>query len=146
MKQITLILLLFCLQNVLFSQTDNDYISFTYAEFRGGYGVSIFGAGLKEKYEAGNFSRSGGGLATLSAYHKFKKINHLNFGLKYKSLGAGPSQGDNQQEMFFNYWGEAVTMKYFLFDKNARKGIYLQGDYLSNFFRIRRRFYANWAR
>jgi hypothetical protein len=129
MKQITLILLLFCLQNTLFSQTEDENISFTYAEFRGGYGVSIFGAGLKEKYQAGNFSRSGGGLATLSAYHKFKKINYLNVGLKYKSLGAGPARGDNDQEMFFNYWGAAATVKYFPFDKNARKGVYLQGDY-----------------
>ncbi|MFM9911554.1 MAG: hypothetical protein ACKVOW_19685, partial [Chitinophagaceae bacterium] len=87
------------------------------------------GKGLKEKYNAGNFSNSGGGLASLAAYHKFKKINNLNFGLKYKSLGAAPSKGDNGQEMFFNYWGAAIATKYFPLDKNAKKGVYLQGDY-----------------
>ncbi len=104
-------------------------VSFTYAEFRGGYGMSIFGDGLKEKYKAGNFSTSGGGLASLAAFHKFKKVNYWNFGLKYKSLGAAPSKGDNGDEMFFNYWGAAVATKYFPFDKTARRGFYLQGDY-----------------
>ncbi len=107
----------------------NEPVSFTYAEFRGGYGVSIFGNGLKEKYDAGNFSTSGGGLASLAAFHKFKKVNYWNFGLKYKSLGAAPAKGDNGEEMFFNYWGAAVATKYFPFDKTARRGFYLQGDY-----------------
>ena len=111
------------------AQSNENNISFTYAEFRGGYGMSIFGENLKEKYKAGNFSTSGGGLATLAAYHKFKKINYLNFGIKYKSLGAAPAKGDNGQEMFFNYWGAALTLKYFPFDKMAKKGLYLQGDY-----------------
>jgi hypothetical protein len=31
--------------------------------------------------------------------------------------------------MFFNYWGAAATIKYFPFDAEARKGIYVQGDY-----------------
>lgn len=113
----------------MLAQTKKENVSFTVAEFRGGYGVNIFGKGLKEKYDAGNFSSSGGGLASLSAYHKFKKINYLNFGIKYKSLGAAPAKGDNQQEMFFNYWGAAITTKYFPFDRDAKKGIYLQCDY-----------------
>jgi hypothetical protein len=129
MKNTFIVILIICAQTIAFSQTQEEPTSFTYAEFRGGYGISIFGSGLKEKYKAGNFSNSGGGLATLSAYHKFKKINHFNFGLKYKSLGAGPSKGDNGNEMFFNYWGAAVTTKYFPFDKMAKKGLYLQGDY-----------------
>jgi hypothetical protein len=103
--------------------------SFTYAELRSGYGLSFFGQGLKERYNAGNFSSSGGGLVSLAAYHKFKKINALNFGIKYKSLAAAPASGDNGQEMFFNYWGAAITIKYFPFDKNAKKGLYVQGDY-----------------
>lgn len=111
----------------LFAQ--NESVSFTYAEFRGGYGISIFGDGLKEKYKAGNFSTSGGGLASLAAFHKFKKINYWNFGLKYNSLGAAPAKGDNGDEMFFNYWGAAVATKYFPFKKTARQGFYLQGDY-----------------
>ena len=129
MKNLISIIILFFSQTILFAQNKQENVSFTYAEFRGGYGVSIFGKGLKEKYEAGNFSSSGGGLASLAAYHKFKRINYLNFGIKYKSLGAAPAKGDNGQEMFFNYWGAAISAKYFPFDRNAKKGIYLQSDY-----------------
>jgi hypothetical protein len=113
----------------LFAQTNNGRASFTSAEFRTGYGISSFGKGLKEKYDAGNFSTSGGFLASLAVYRKFRSIHYLNFGIKYKSLGAGPSKGDNGQEMFFNYWGAAITTKYFPFDRNAKKGVYVQGDY-----------------
>lgn len=129
MKNRILIIVLLFGQKLLFAQTQKENESFTVAEFRGGYGVNQFGKGLKEKYYAGNFSSSGGGLASLAAYHKFKKINYLNFGIKYKSLGAAPAKGDNEQEMFFNYWGAAITTKYFPFDLDAKKGIYLQGDY-----------------
>ena len=116
-------------QTLLFAQTKDEKVAFTYGEFRAGYGVSFFGEGLKEKYNAGNFSTSAGGLASLALYRKFKKIDYLNFGIKYKSLGAAPAKGDNGQEMFFNYWGAAVSAKYFPFDKTAQKGIYLQADY-----------------
>jgi hypothetical protein len=121
---------IFCLlvQTFLFAQASEN-VSFTVAEFRGGYGINIFGEGLKERYDAGNFASSGGGLASLAAFHKFKHINHLNFGLKYKSLGAAPAKGNNDQEMFFNYWGAAAAIKFFPLDKNAQKGLYLQGDY-----------------
>ncbi len=131
MKNSILVLIILGIQKTAFTQTQTqeEPTSFTYAEFRGGYGVTIFGSGLKEKYDAGNFGTSGGGLASLAAYHKFKKINHFNFGLKYKSLGAGPSTGDNGNEMFFNYWGAALTTKFFPFDKMGKKGLYLQGDY-----------------
>ena len=129
MRNILIITLLLFGQTVLFAQTKPENIAFTVAEFRAGYGVTIFGNGLKEKYNTGNFSRSAGGLASLAAFHKFKKINYLNFGIKYKSLGAGPANGDGGQEMFFNYWGAAIATKYFPFDRNAQKGIYLQGDY-----------------
>jgi hypothetical protein len=129
MKKTIIIVGLLIAQIISFAQTKSENISFTVAEFRGGYGTTQFGSGLKEKYEAGNFSTSGGGLASLAAYRKFKKINYLNFGIKFKSLGAGPSKGDNGQEMFFNYWGAAFTAKYFPFDRNARKGLYLQTDY-----------------
>ncbi len=129
MKTLLSIIILLFGQTSLFAQTQKENISFTVAEFRGGYGVTLFGKGLKEKYDAGNFSSSSGGLASLAAYHKFKKINYLIFGIKYKSLGAGPAKGDNEQEMFFNYWGAAITAKYFPFDRDSKKGIYLQGDY-----------------
>jgi hypothetical protein len=130
MKHIIAITLLF-LSGVttLFAQTKQDNISFTYAEFKLGYGISIFGNGLKERYDAGNFSSSAGGLASLAAYRKFKKINYLNFGIKFKGLGATPSTGDNGQEIFFNYWGSAISVKYFPLDREAKKGIYLQTDY-----------------
>lgn len=129
MKSILLIVVLAFGQAIVFAQTKSENISFTVAEFRAGYGLSIFGSGLKEKYEAGNFSSSGGGLFTLAAFHKFKPINYLTFGIKFKALGAGPAKGDNEQEMFFNYWGSAVSLKYFPFNRDAIKGIYLQGDY-----------------
>ncbi len=129
MKKILIIILILIVQKSIFAQSKKESTSFTVAEFRAGYGVTIFGKGLKERYEAGNFSNSGGGLASLAAYHKFKKINYLNFGIKFKSLGAAPSKGDSNQEMFFNYWGAAITTKYFPLDKDAKKGIYLQGDY-----------------
>jgi len=116
-------------QAVLLAQTKQTNESFTYAEFRGGYGINLFGNGLKERYNSGNFSTSGGGLATLAAFRKFKKVNYLNFGIKYKSLGGAPAKGDNGQEMFFNYWGAAIASKYFPLDRNAKKGIYLQFDY-----------------
>lgn len=129
MKNLLSIMIFLFGHTLVFAQTKQENISFTVAEFRGGYGVNIFGKGLKEKYDIGNFSSSGGGLASLSAYHKFKKINYLNFGIKYKSLGAAPAKGDNGQEMFFNYWGAAITTKYFPFERDAKKGVYLQGDY-----------------
>jgi hypothetical protein len=128
MKNILLIIALIAFKCTnIFAQEER--IFFTVAEFRGGYGISIFGNGLKEKYDAGNFGTSGGGLASLAAFHKFKKVNYWNFGLKFKSLGAAPTKGDNGDEMFFNYWGAAVAAKYFPFDKTARQGLYLQGDF-----------------
>ncbi len=134
MKKSILILFFLILFKIsfVFSQKNSEKeenIAFTCVEFRAGYGTNIFGNGLKERYEAGNFSTSAGFLASLSAYRKFKKINYLNFGITYKSLGASPSRGDNGQEMFFNYWGASVCIKYFPFDKNAKKGIYLRTDY-----------------
>ena len=128
MKNKVLMILFLFGQTMLFAQTKNEKTAFTYGEFRGGYGISSFGEGLKEKYDVGNFSTSGGGLASLALYRKFQKIDYFNFGIKYKSLGAGPSKGDNGQEMFFNYWGAAFSTKYFLFDRTAQKGIYLQAD------------------
>jgi hypothetical protein len=101
----------------------------TYGEFKSGFGVTQFSTGLKERFENGNFSTSGGALFSVAAYRKFKKINHFHFGLKYKSLGSGRSSGDNNEEMFFNFWAAGFSTKYFPFSKSASKGIYLQGDY-----------------
>jgi hypothetical protein len=129
MKNLLFIIILQIGQTMLFAQTKRENISFTRAEFRGGYGINGFGKGLKEKYKAGNFTNSGGGLASLAAFRKFRKINYVNFGIKFKSLGAAPAKGDNGQEMFFNYWGAAIATKYFPLDRDAKKGIYLQGDY-----------------
>lgn len=103
--------------------------AFTYGELKMGYGSTQFSTGLKEKFENGNFSNSGGILSSVAAYRKFSSINNLHFGLKFKALGATAANGDNGQEMFFNFWGTAVTVKYFPFNPTAVKGLFLQGDY-----------------
>ncbi len=103
--------------------------AFTYGEFKVGFGSTQFSSGLRERFEKGNFSSSGGGIATVAAYRKFEKLNHLHFGLKFKGLGASPSSGDNDEEMFFNFWGTAFSTKYFPFNQAAVKGIYVQADY-----------------
>ena len=102
---------------------------FTYGEFKAGYGVTRFQSGLKERYEQGNFSTSGGGLFSVAAYRKFKKADHFHFGLKFKALGAAPSEGDGDEEMFFNFWGAAFSTKYFPFSRSGTQGVYMQGDY-----------------
>jgi hypothetical protein len=129
MKQSILITIIILSNFKISAQSKKENEAFTYAEFRAGYGATSFGKGLQERYNAGNYSSSGGGLASLAAYRKLKKINYANFGIKYKSLGAGPASGDNGAEMFFNYWGAAITSKFFIQDRNAKKGIYMQGDY-----------------
>ncbi|MFM8913464.1 MAG: hypothetical protein ACKOE6_11210 [Flammeovirgaceae bacterium] len=129
MNKLKLILFFLFTATCVSAQTAKRDTSFTYAEIRFGYGVSSFGSGLTEAYEAGNFSTSAGVLATLAAYHKFKRVNHLVFGFKFKSLGAAPSNGDNGQQMFFNYWGAAVTTKYFPLTKSANRGLFLQADF-----------------
>lgn len=103
--------------------------AFTYGEFKVGYGSTQFLSGLKERYEQGNFSASGGSLTSIAAYRKFEKINRFHFGLKFKGLGAAPSVGDLGEEMFFNFWAVAISTKYFPFTKLADKGVYLQADY-----------------
>ena len=103
--------------------------AFTYGELKVGYGVTQFGDGLRERYEAGNFSTSGGVLSSIAAYRKFDNIDHLHFGLKFKAHAAMPSNGDNNQEMFFNFWGAGISTKYFPFSATGNDGLYLQGDY-----------------
>lgn len=103
--------------------------SFTYAEIKSGYGRTLFGSGLKERVEAGNFSASGGGLTSLAAYHKFAKLNHLNAGMRFKGLGAGPATGNGGEEMFFNFWLVGVSARYFPLAAEARAGWFVQADY-----------------
>ena len=103
--------------------------SFTYGEFKFGYGITQFGSGLKEDFEAGNFSASSGGVGTIAAYHKFNKIPFLNFGVKFKALGSAPSSGDDGFEMFFNYWSTGFGLKYFPFQREARSGVFIGADY-----------------
>lgn len=116
-------------QNKSEGTAESNSNEFTCGEFKAGYGITQFNDGLQERFESGNFSTSGGGLFSVAAYRKFNAINHLHFGLKFKALGAGPSAGDNNEEMFFNFWGAAISTKYFPFSKSAAQGIYLQGDY-----------------
>ena len=127
MKNLIMGTIFLFVHTILYAQKER--IAFTYGEFRAGYGVNSFGDGLKEKYNAGNFATSRGGLASLALYRKFKQIDYFNFGIKYKSLGAAPAKGDNGQEFFFNYWGAAFSTKFFPFDHTAQKGLYLQADY-----------------
>lgn len=136
MKRSILLLSAFLLAAVtVFAQTEattfqNENSSgFTYGEFKAGYGVTQFFSGLEDRFEAGNFNPSGGGLYSIAAYRKFNNINHFHFGLKFKALGAAPSEGDNDEELFFNFWGAAISTKYFPGSDSGTKGIYLQGDY-----------------
>ena len=128
MKQLLLTLALI---GALFSLRAQNSTSdaFTYGEFKLGYGTTQFGEGLKPVFEAGNFSASGGLLASIAVYRKFAKLNNFNFGLKFKALGAGPSTNNAGDEMFFNYWGTAVSAKYFPFNRAADKGFFIQGDF-----------------
>lgn len=114
---------------IVMANAQTETSAFTYGEFKSGYGQTQFGSGLAERYNAGNFSASGGGLTSLSAFRKFEKANHLHFGLKFKGLGAAPSMGDNNEEMFFNFWSVAIAAKYFPFSKSGEKGIFLISDY-----------------
>lgn len=123
------LLVLCCLFGASKLQAQSTEQAFTYGEFKSGYGITQFGSGLAARYEAGNFSSSGGGLTTLAAYRKFEALNHLHFGLKFKGLAAGPSQGAGGQEMFFNFWSVAVASKYFPFQAQANKGLFVSGDY-----------------
>jgi hypothetical protein len=104
-------------------------VSFTTGELRTGYGITRFGTGLKEAYEAGGFGTTGGGLYTLAVYRKFARIPYLQLGLKFKALGAGPSMGNNGNELFFNYWNNGFSVKYYPLDRSARKGLIVYGDY-----------------
>lgn len=129
MRMKTIIFWIGCLLGTSSLQAQSSEKGFTYGEFKSGYGITQFGSGLAARYEAGNFSRSGGGLTTLAAYRKFEALNNLHFGLKFKALAAGPAQGDAGQEMFFNFWSVAVATKYFPFQADAKKGLFVSGDY-----------------
>lgn len=122
-----IILMLVCINAN--AQINPEKKSFTYGEFKAGYVANQFGSNLEEQYDAGNFGNSGGGLFTLAAYHKFESINHFNFGGKFSALGASPSKGDNENEMFFNWWGAAISAKYYPLNKNANKGLNFYTDF-----------------
>ena len=128
MKHPLLILALFSTLFTLQAQNGTSD-AFTYGEFKLGYGTTQFGKGLETAFEAGNFSTSGGLLASIAVYRKFSRLNNFNFGLKFKALGAGPATNDAGDEMFFNYWGTAVSAKYFPFNREADQGFFIQGDF-----------------
>ena len=111
------------------AQVGIDKKSFTYGEFKAGYAVSQLGKNLKERFEAGNYSTTGGGLFTLGAYHKFESINYLNFGGKFSALGASPSEATGGNQLFFNWWGAAISAKYYPLNKNANSGFNLYSDF-----------------
>ena len=111
------------------AQVSSERKSFTYGEFKAGYSVSQFGKNLKEAYDAGNYGTTGGGLFTLGAMHKFESINYFNFGGKFSALGATPSEGDNNNQLFFNWWGAAISAKYYPLNKNADEGLNFYTDF-----------------
>ena len=111
------------------AQVGTDKKSFSYGEFKAGYAISQLGKNLKERFEAGNYSTTGGGLFTLGAYHKFESINYFNFGGKFSALGAAPSEGQNGNQLFFNWWGAAISAKYYPLNKNANSGLNLYTDF-----------------
>ncbi len=128
-KSLVFLALNFIVFASLLAQNEREETAFTTGEFRAGYGSTQLGTGLKDAYEAGNFSSTGGGLFTVAVYRKFAKVPYFHFGLKFKALGAGPSKGDNGNEMFFNYWNNGVSVKFYPFDRAARKGLVLFADY-----------------
>lgn len=128
MKTLLSLACLLAVSHVLPAQS-SEKTSFTYAEIKSGYGRTIFGSGLKERVDAGNFSASGGGLTSLAAYHKFAKLNHFNGGMRFKGLGAGPATGNGGEEMFFNFWSVGLSARYFPFAAEARAGWFAQADY-----------------
>ena len=123
---ITAILLVFGLS---LSAQEKEQVSFTYGDFRMGYSQTIFGSGLEERFNEGNFSNSGGFIASVGAYRKFKKINYAQLGLRFQSMGAAPSQGDDGYELFFNFWAASVGVKVYPFSKFTQKGVFVSADY-----------------
>ena len=74
MKNKFLILFLLFIKTIVLAQSKDAPISFTYAEFRGGYGINIFSTGLKEKYNQGNFIASYLGLKPQSLSRIRKRL------------------------------------------------------------------------
>lgn len=111
------------------SQINPEKKSFTYGEFKAGYAISQLGKNLEEAYKAGKYNTTGGGLFTLGAMHKFESINYFNFGGKFSALGATPSEGENGNQLFFNWWGAALSAKYYPLNKNANSGFNLYTDF-----------------
>ncbi|WP_395051895.1 hypothetical protein [Flavobacterium sp.] len=129
MKQIVKIIAILLISFRINAQVSSEKKSFTYGEFKAGYAVSQFGKNLEDQYDAGNFGTSGGGLFTLAVYHKFESINYFNFGGKFSALGASPAKGDNNNELLFNFWGAAISAKYYPLNKNANKGLNFYTDF-----------------
>jgi len=127
MAKSIIIMLLFLMP--VASKAQSEQRAFTYGEFKTGYSITQFGAGLSERYEAGDFSTSGGILSSIAVYRKFEKVSFLHFGLKFKGLAAMPAKGNNGEEMFFNFWGSALSVKYFPFQKQADRGLFLLSDF-----------------
>ena len=107
----------------------DDAGGFTYGELKTGYSLTQFGEGLSERFDAGGFSSSGGAISSIAAYRKFSTLRHLHFGIKFKGMGSGPAVGSGGEEMFFNFWGASVSVKYFPFNDLGRKGVFLLGDF-----------------
>ena len=104
--------------------------AFTFAVFGVGYGVTQFGEGLEARAEAGGFETSGGAVASLAVFRKFRRLPHVALGLRYKNLGASPARGDDGAEMFFNYWTTSLAARAYPFDRRAVGGVFVQGEFV----------------
>ncbi|WP_194778327.1 hypothetical protein [Pararhodonellum marinum] len=107
-------------------ETTGIFQRYTYGEFRIGYGQTIFGNGLVEKFDELQMGPSGGILASIGAYRALNPTLHL--GLRFKALAASPSTNNAGDEMFFNYWATSIASKIFPFPKGKLNGFFIQPE------------------
>ena len=108
----------------------NADTAFTFGVFGVGYGVTQFGEGLESRAEAGGFETSGGAVASLAVFRKFRHVRYVALGLRYKNLGASPARGDDGEEMFFNYWTTSLAVRAYPFDRRAVSGVFAQAEFV----------------
>lgn len=126
-------LILTCFQ-ISYAQEQQIQTNRTFANFSVGWGTTQFMENLNERFEQGGFSSSTGQFFAIEVYHKFNKLNYVAFGLKAKVYGASPSTNDQGEEMFFNFHSEGLSVRYYPFDKEAKKSLFIQTDFMTSQF------------
>lgn len=104
--------------------------AYTFVEIGLGYGVVQFGDGLETRADAGGFGSPGGGLFSIGVFRKFAWLPNAALGMRYKNSGGSPTSGNGGDEMFFNYWLTSFAARWYPFDAQARRGVYLQPEYV----------------